>query len=40
VAALASWDAALASAMKESQLAIAEEGVAASLLQDLDGPST
>lgn len=33
--ALASWDAELGSAMKEHQLAIAEEGVAASLLEDL-----
>jgi uncharacterized protein (TIGR02679 family) len=35
--ALASWDAGLAPAMREHQLAIAEEGVAGSLLEDLDG---
>lgn len=39
VEALASWDAELAPAMKEYQLAIAEEGVVASLLQDLDQPN-
>jgi hypothetical protein len=33
---LASWDAGLASAMQDHQLAIAEESVADSLLQDLD----
>jgi len=35
-AAIASWDEALTSAMQTYQLAIAEEGVAASLLQDLE----
>jgi hypothetical protein len=33
---VASWDADLAPVMKEHQLAIAEEGVVASLLQDLE----
>ena len=37
---LASWDEALMSVMKEHQIGIAEEGVAASLLQDLDGAGT
>jgi hypothetical protein len=32
---IASWDEALTSAMETYQLAIAEEGIAASLLQDL-----
>ena len=35
--AIAAWDAALAPAMRTHRLAIAEEGVAASLLQDLEG---
>jgi uncharacterized protein (TIGR02679 family) len=34
---LASWDAGLAPVMQDHQLAIAEEGVAGSLLEDLDG---
>ena len=33
---LASWDVDLAPVMREHQMAIAEEGVAASLLQDLE----
>jgi uncharacterized protein (TIGR02679 family) len=36
--AVASWDAELTPVMKEYQIAIDEEGIAASLLQDLGGP--
>ncbi|MGH7001764.1 MAG: DUF2399 domain-containing protein [Stellaceae bacterium] len=36
---LASWDEELTSAMKQRQLAIAEEAVADSLVQDLDESS-
>jgi hypothetical protein len=36
-AAEAAWDVALASAMQQHRLAVAEEALASSLLQDLDG---